>query len=101
MLNVVKITELFQRGGRIKMSEKRIYSINKLPTDNTNWGAVKNLSEKEIEAAAHADPDIPLLSKTQLAKFKRVHPPEEVNVRSIREKLHMSQEMFAAFFGIS
>ncbi len=30
-----------------------------------------------------------------------VHIPEEINVRSIRKKLHMSQRAFADYFGVN
>ena len=41
------------------------------------------------------------MNASQLKNFKRVHPPEEVDVGVIRKQLHLSQEAFAAFFGIS
>jgi len=53
------------------MNAKRTYTIDTLPTDTTDWQKVKKLSEKEIEEAAHMDPDAPLLTATQLAQFKR------------------------------
>jgi putative transcriptional regulator len=31
----------------------------------------------------------------------RVHIPEEINVRRIRKKIHMSQSEFARYFGVS
>ena len=69
--------------------------------DNTDWEALKNMTEKEIEAAAKADPDAPLLSESQLKQFKRVSPVQDVDVRQIRTKLHLSQDKFAIFFGVS
>jgi putative transcriptional regulator len=67
----------------------------------TDWKKVKSLTEKEITVAAKLDPDAPLLTTTQLKKFKRVHPPQEIDVKAIRKKLHISQEQFAAYFGVS
>jgi putative transcriptional regulator len=83
------------------MSEKRIYKIEHLPEDSTDWNAIDKLSDKEINAAALSDPDAQPLSVAKLKKFKRVHPPEEINVKNIRVKLHLSQTAFAAYFGIS
>lgn len=96
-----KVTELFQQERQIKMSAKHTYTINKLPVDKTDWQRVNKLSEKEINEAALADADAQPLSKKQLSKFKRVHPPQEVNVKAIRRRLHLSQAVFAAYFGIN
>lgn len=66
----------------------------------TNWERVKSLTEKQINSAAKSDPDARPLTKTQLKKFKRVHP-KEVDVKDVREKLHVSQKEFAGYFGVS
>ena len=55
------------------MKEKRTYTIDKLPADKTDWHKVAKISDKEIAAAARTDADAKLVSKKQLAKFKRVH----------------------------
>jgi len=84
------------------MKEKyTTYTLNKLPKGKTDWKKVKKMTEAEINKAALSDPDAQPLSKKELAKFKRVHPPKDVDVKKIREKLHLSQAIFAAFFGIS
>lgn len=85
------------------MSEKRIIikSLDELPPGKTNWAKVKKMTEKEITAAAKADPDAPLITLKKLQKFKRVHPPKKINVKKIRESLHLTQEEFSACFGIS
>ena len=62
---------------------------------------VKKMTEKDIARAAKSDPDAPLSTLKELQKFKRVHPPKKVNVKKIREMLHLSQEEFSATFGIS
>ncbi len=67
----------------------------------TNWEKVKTLTEKQIIASAKSDPDAKPLTKVQLKKFKRVHPPKEIDVKAIREKLHVSQTEFASYFGVS
>lgn len=67
----------------------------------TNWAKVKSLTEKQIILAAKSDPDAKPLTKTQLNKFKRVQAPKEINVKAIREKLHVSQKEFASYFGVS
>ncbi len=83
------------------MSAKRTYSISELPVDTTDWEKLEKISEKDINTRAKSDVDSYPLNPRQLKKFKRVHPPEEVNVVIIRKQMHLSQEAFAAFFGIS
>jgi putative transcriptional regulator len=83
------------------MKEKPIYTIDTLPVSRTDWSRVAKLSEKEIERAARADKDAQPLTKKQLAAFKRVHSLRAADIKCIREKLHMSQTIFAAYFGIS
>lgn len=85
------------------MSEKRIIikSLDELPSGKTDWSKIKKMTEEEIELAAKSDPDAQLLTLKQLRQFKRVHPPRKVNVKKIRESLHLTQEEFAAYFGIS
>ena len=67
----------------------------------TDWKRIKTMTEKEIVKAAKSDTDAKLLTARQLKGFKRVHPPETVDVKAIRNKLHLSQENFAKFFGVS
>lgn len=67
----------------------------------TNWVKVKSLTEKQIISAAKSDPDAKPLTRAQLKKFKRVNPPKKINVKAIREKLHVSQKEFASYFGVS
>lgn len=83
------------------MKEKHTYTINDLPTDKTDWAKIAKLSDKEIESAAHKDKDASLITKKQLTYFKRAHAFKANDVVRIREKLHMSQTVFAAYFGIS
>ena len=78
-----------------------IKSLDKLPKDKTNWSKVKNMTEEEIVAAAKSDPDAQLITAKELREARRVHPPKKVNVKRIRESLHLTQEEFAACFGIS
>lgn len=68
----------------------------------TNWARViKYQTEKQIIAAAKSDHDAKPLIRTQLKKFKRVHPVKEIDVKAISEKLHVSQKEFASYFGVS
>lgn len=69
--------------------------------DKTNWEALKNLTDIEIETAANSDPDAHLLTDQELNQFKRVQPVEDIDVRKIRDKLHLTQDKFAIFFGVS
>jgi len=79
--------------------KKRIIETEKL--DRTDWEKVRNMTEEEIEAGANSDPDAPLLTDEQLKRFKRVHPPEVIDVKQVRLKLGLSQEKFAHYFGVS
>jgi len=83
------------------MKERRTYTINNLPSDKTNWAKVAKFSDKKINAAAKTDQDAKPLTKAQLTKFKRVHtiPPKEI--KDIREKLNLTQEVFSAYFGVN
>lgn len=85
------------------MKEKRIIikNLNKLPPGKTNWSVVRKMTEEEITKAAKSDPDTPLSTLKQLHEFKRVHPPKKVNVKKIRERLHLTQAEFSAYFGVS
>lgn len=85
------------------MKEKRIIikSLDELPPGKTNWSKIKKMTEEEIVMSAKSDPDSPLSTLKQLRKFKRVHPPKKVNVKKIRETLHLTQAEFAAYFGIN
>lgn len=83
------------------MKEKHIYTIETLPVGKTDWSKVAKLADKEIEKAARSDKDASLTTKKQLAKFTRVHKLTAKDIRGIREKTHMSQGLFAAYFGIS
>ncbi len=77
------------------------HTMSKRTMGKTNWTKIKLLTEKQIISAAKSDPDAKLLTRRQLKKFKRVMPPKEINVKAIREKLHVSQKEFASYFGVS
>lgn len=67
----------------------------------TDWNKLKLMTEKQIVAGAKTDADSPLLTATELKKFKRVHPANNIDVKMIRNHLHLSQEQFAGYFGVS
>ncbi len=67
----------------------------------TDWAKVKGMSENQIVTAAKHDSDAQPLTAAQLKKFKRVHPPKEMDVKKVRNKLHLSQKEFANYFGVS
>lgn len=83
------------------MNAKHTYSINELPCNTTDWKKLSKLSESEIDSRARLGIDSTPLNNHQLKSFKRVHLPKEIDVGAIRKQLHLSQEAFAAFFGIS
>lgn len=53
------------------------------------------MTEEEVEANAASDPDNPPISDEDLARMRRVPNPRE-----IRQRLHLSQEQFAAEFHV-
>ncbi len=70
------------------------------PETDTDWDAVDALTDDEIHAAALADPDaqpIPLGTDEELAKLG-LH--RLVNVKKLRERLGLTQEVFAATYRI-
>ncbi|OGT64702.1 MAG: hypothetical protein A3J38_01975 [Gammaproteobacteria bacterium RIFCSPHIGHO2_12_FULL_45_9] len=67
----------------------------------TDWKKIKSMTEKEIMVAARADADAQPLTEGKLKKFKRVYPAKDIDVRMIRDRLHLSQEQFASYFGVS
>ena len=64
-----------------------------LKTD-TDWARVPALTDEEIHAAALADPDAQPLPRDGRGLTKLV------NVKKLREKLGMTQEMFAELYRI-
>lgn len=81
------------------MSEKR--TMKKKVRGKTNWSKVKSLTERQVVSAAKSDPDAKPLTRAQLKKFKRVNPAKEIDVKKLRQKLHVSQTEFAGYFGVS
>lgn len=81
------------------MSAKHI--LNRKSQGKTDWAKVRSLTEKQIISAAKLDADAKPLTRVQLKKFKRVNPVKEVDVKAIRDKLHVSQKEFAGYFGVS
>ena len=65
------------------------------PPDETNWAALRAMTDEEIEAAALADPDNPPLTPERQA---RLRPVPQVKV--MRRALHLTQEEFASRFRI-
>ena len=61
--------------------------------DKTDWARLNALTEAEIKAAAEADLDNPLITETELKKFRPVPNPKE-----IRKRLNMTQQQFSAQF---
>lgn len=59
-----------------------------------NWQRLQTQTDAEITAAALADPDAQPASPEQLARGGRPL------AKAVRHRLHMSQEEFAAAFGI-
>ncbi len=70
------------------------------PETDTDWDAIDALTDEELTAAALADPDaqpIPRGTDEELAKLG-LH--RQVNVKKLRERLGLTQEVFAATYRI-
>jgi putative transcriptional regulator len=61
----------------------------------TDWRAFDAMSEAERHAAAVSDPDSPPATEAQLARARRVP-----SVRALRQRMNLTQEEFAARFGL-
>jgi putative transcriptional regulator len=59
----------------------------------TEWNRVRAMSEAELRRSALADPDAQPLTKTQLAKMRRVS-----RVKALRERMGLTQREFAEAF---
>lgn len=84
-----------------KTVAKRVAQKKVKPQSKTNWDKLKSLTDKELLLAAKGDPDAQPTSKSELKNFKRVNPPETVNVAEIRRKTHLTQALFAKYFGVN
>lgn len=69
-------------------------SNRSLPS-TTAWDRLATMTEEEIEAGAASDPDNPSLTKAELGRMRPVPDP-----RRIRRRFGMTQERFAATFGV-
>jgi putative transcriptional regulator len=65
------------------------------PPDQTDWAALRAMTDEEINAAALADPDNPPITPERQARLKRV--PQ---VKVMRRALGLTQEEFSARFRI-
>ncbi len=63
--------------------------------DGMDWDAVRAMTDEDIDAGALSDPDNPPIPPERLARMRRVSP-----AKFIRQRLAMSQETFAATYGI-
>lgn len=78
---------------------------NYTPKTKIDFKRLQNMTEKELTTNALSDPDNLPLTKLEMSKFKPVHPKHEniksIDIKIIRKKLHLSQEKFAKYFGVS
>jgi DNA-binding transcriptional regulator YiaG len=84
-----------------KLTTCTLKVTNKPKVGKTDLCRIKKMNEAELEANALKDEDNLPLTKKQLMKFKPVYPAKKVDVKAIREKLKLSQEKFAQYFGVS
>lgn len=66
----------------------------------TDLARLDRMTEEELTANALSDPDNPPLTKEELARMRPVNPVKKIDVKSIREKMDLSQEKFASYFGV-
>jgi len=71
------------------------FNRKNLPRDETDWEALRKLSEEEVERRALSDPDAKPLTKQDFRRLRR-----SPRVRIVRMALGMSQEEFAETYGI-
>jgi DNA-binding transcriptional regulator YiaG len=96
--NRIELETIRQGEIRYQMNAKLISMHNK---GKTKWKKLKSMTERQIRQAAKSDPDAPLLTAVQLKKFKRVKAVQKIDVKAIRIRLHLSQDAFAHYFGVS
>jgi putative transcriptional regulator len=65
------------------------------PRGETDWARVNAMTDEEVLAAAHSDPDAQPLDQEALAKMRRISP-----VKALRQRLGMTQVEFAEAFGL-
>ena len=63
--------------------------------DKTDWQRLRTMTDEEVMAAAHSDPDAQPLLPEQLRLLKRVP-----RTRTLRRTLSLTQEEFAAIYHI-
>lgn len=68
---------------------------NNLPKGKTDWKALDELSEEEVERRALSDPDAKPLTEKDFKRLKR-----SPHVRIVRMTLGMTQQEFAGAYGI-
>src|SRR5215204_1764747 len=92
-----------QRGGQAVMKNKFtiVKDLNRLSPGKIDWHRLKTMSEKKLTEEAELDPDARLSSEKELLGFKRVKSSKQIDGKKIRKLLKLSQEKFAAYFGIS
>ena len=66
------------------------------PADRTDWERLRSMTDKEVEAAARADPDAQPMTEAQLAQTFR-----PADITAIRKRLGLSQSAFAKRFQIN
>jgi len=82
-----------ERSGPHEKRKWHEVQLNPKKPPKTDWRAFDAMSEEERHRAAFADPDCPPATEAQLARARRVP-----NVRTLRRKLKLTQEEFAAPF---
>ena len=67
-----------------------------------DWARIDALTDEDIARQIAEDPDVaPDMGDVPPEEFRRPGSPTYVDVRKVRERLEMTQERFAATFGIS
>src|SRR5438132_3801501 len=80
---------------RMKKGSITRFRLDPRKPPKTDWRAFDAMSEEERHAAALSDPDCPPATEAQLARARRVP-----SVRALRQRMNLTQEEFAARFGL-
>ncbi len=67
-----------------------------IPPGRTNWARVDAMTDEEVLANALSDPDAQPMTEEELARMK-----PRTDTKALRARLGMTQEEFAANFGLS
>lgn len=78
------------------MKRIKIDDFNNRPRGKTDWARLDAMTDEEVLANALSDPDAQPMTEEELARMK-----PRTDIKALRARLGMTQEEFAANFGLS